>query len=133
MAHAVQLTSLMARISFSLGTRAPLWSEVYMIHRKRVSRYLAVIMRRGDDVLQRYGVYPHGRLSKPPPRCAGAGSSHGIKILRQLVHGNVVAPVMRLDELGNVFTDGEIFLVCPFGAVLAHTFGKRFVLLVKGT
>ena len=31
-----------------------------IVHRKRVSRYLPVIVGCGDDVFQRYGVYTHG-------------------------------------------------------------------------
>ena len=36
-------------------------------------------------------------------------------------------------ELCHVFADGQVLLVRALGAVFAHPFGKRLVLLVKGT
>ena len=49
------------RLNFILREKATLLVVgVKMVHRKRVSRYLPVIVGCGDDVFQRYGVYTHG-------------------------------------------------------------------------
>lgn len=38
---------------------------INVVHGKRISRYLAVVVCRRDDMLQRYGVNPNGGLRKP--------------------------------------------------------------------
>lgn len=105
---------------------------VHMVLRERVARYLAVVVGGHHDVLQRDGVNPHGGL-RQPRLVVQVQAEVPEEVLRQLVHGNVAAPVLRLDEVRHVLPYGEIFLVCPLGTVLAHPFGKRPVLLVKGT
>ncbi len=41
--------------------------------------------------------------------------------------------VLPHDELRHVFADGKVLLVRALGAVFSHPFGKRLVLLVKGS
>ena len=103
-----------------------------MIHRKRVSWYLAVVVRRGDDVFQRYGVYPHGRL-RQPHFVAQVQAIVTDEVLRQFVHRHIRPFILPLDELRNISPDNDMFLICTYGAVFAHPFGKRLVLLVKSS
>ena len=105
---------------------------VNVVHRKRVSWYLAVVMRGGDDVFQRYGVYPHGRL-RQPDLVSQVQAVITDEVLRQFVHRHVRPFVVLLYELRHVFADGQVLLVRAFGTVLAHPFGERLVLLVKST
>lgn len=49
------------RLNFVLREKATLLVVgVKVVHRKRVSRYLSVIVCCGNDVFQRYGIYAHG-------------------------------------------------------------------------
>ena len=105
---------------------------VNVVHRKRVSRYLAIVVRRGDDVFQRYGVYPHGRL-RQPDLVSQVQAVVTDEILRQFVHRHVRPLVLPLNKLRYVFADGQVLLVRTLGAVFAHPFGKYLVLLVKGS
>lgn len=38
---------------------------INVVHGKRISRYLAVVVCRHNDMFQRYGVNPNGGLRKP--------------------------------------------------------------------
>ena len=105
---------------------------VNVVYRKRVSRYLAVVVCRGDDVFQRYRVYPHGRL-RQPDLVAQVQAVVTDEVLRQFVHRHVRPLVVPLDELRHVFADGQVLLVRALGAVFAHPFGECLVLLIKGT
>ena len=97
-----------------------------------VNRYLAIVVRRGDDVFQRYGVYPHGRL-RQPDLVSQVQAVVTDEILRQFVHRHVRPLVLPLNKLRYVFADGQVFLVRTLGAVFAHPLGKRLILLVKGS
>gem|GEM_PF-7115917 len=105
---------------------------VNVVHRKRVSRYLAIVVRRGDDVFQRYGIYPHGRL-RQPDLVSQVQAVVTDEILRQFVHRHVRPLVLPLYKLRYVFADGQVLLVRTLGAVFAHLLGKRLILLVKGS
>jgi hypothetical protein len=89
-------------------------------------------VRRGDNMFQRYGVYPHGRL-RQPDLVSQVQAVVTDEVLRQFVHRHVRPLVVPLDELRHVFADGQVLLVRALGAVFAHPFGERLVLLVKGT
>ena len=103
-----------------------------VVHCKRVSRYLAVVVRRGDDVLQRYGVYPHGRL-RQPDFVSQVQAVVTYELFRQFIHAYVCPFVFLLNELRNISPDYDMFLVCAYGAVFAHPFGECLVLLVKSS
>lgn len=102
-----------------------------MVLRERVARYLAVIVGGRHDVLQRDGVNPYGGLCEPH-FVTEKQAEVADKVLRQLVHGNVAAPVLCLDEVRHILPYGEIPLVRPLGTVFSHPFCERPVLLVKG-
>lgn len=105
---------------------------VHMVLRERVARYLAVVVGGRHDVLQRDGVNPNGGLCQPH-LVAEVQAEVTYEVLRQLVHGNVAAPVLHLDEVCHVLPYGEVLVIGAHGTVFAHPFGERPVLLVKGT
>ena len=105
---------------------------VNVVHCKRVSWYLSVVVSRGDDMFQWYGVYPHGRLRKP---CLVAQVQAIVadEVLRKFVHRYVGTFILLSDKLGYILADSQVFQICALGAVFTHTFGKSRVLFVKGT
>ena len=105
---------------------------VNVVHGKRVSRYLAVVVCCHDDMLQRYGVYPNGGLRKPY-NVLQVQAKVTDELLGKLIHCHVAALVLKLDELGNVLSYHKILAISPNSSVFAHTFGKGCVLLVKGS
>ena len=90
-------TDCTQRLNFIFREKAPLLVVgVNVLHRKRVSRYLAIVVRRGDDVFQRYGVYPHGRL-RQPDLVSQVQAVVTDEILRQFVHRHVRPLVLPLN------------------------------------
>ena len=105
---------------------------INVVHGKRISRYLAVVVCRRDDMFQRYGVNPNGGLRKPY-HIFQVKAIVTDKLLGKLIHGHIAALVLILDELSNVLSHHKILVVSVLGSVLAYTLGKGCVLLVESS
>ena len=86
-----------------------------------VSRYLAVVVCRRDDMFQRYGVNPNRGLRKPY-YIFQVKAIVTDKLLGKLIHGHIAALVLILDELGNVLSH-------HFSGNECLTVGKSLVIL----
>lgn len=105
---------------------------INVVHGKRISRYLAVVVCRRDDMFQRYGVNPSGGLHKPY-HIFQVKAIVTDKLLGKLIHGHIAVLVLILDELGNVLSHHKILVVSCLCLVLTHTLGKGGVLLVESS
>ena len=71
-------TDCTQRLNFIFREKASfLVVGVNVVHRKRVSRYLAIVVRRGDDVFSTVWSISTRTIAPARPRFAGTGSSHG--------------------------------------------------------
>ena len=96
---------------------------VNVVHGKRVSRYLAVVVCCRDDMLQRNGVYPNGGLRKPY-NVLQVQAKVTDELLGKLIHGHIAALVLKFDELGNVHSYHKILAISPNSSVFAQRVGK---------
>ena len=83
---------------------------VNVVHGKRISRYLAVVVCCRDDMFQWYGVYPNGRLRKSN-NVLQIQTKVTDELLGKLIHGHIAALVLKFDELGNVLSHRQILAV----------------------
>ena len=105
---------------------------VNVVHGKRISLYLAVVVCCRDDMLQWYGVYPNGRLRESND-ILQIQTKITDELLGKLIHGHIAALVLKFDELGNVLSYRQILAVGSDSSVFSHALGKGCVLLVKSS
>ena len=105
---------------------------INVVHGKRISRYLAVVVCRRNDMFQRYGVNPNGGLRKPY-HIFQVKAIVTDELLSKLIHGHIAALVLILDELGNVLSHHKIYEPPPLKMLIrAFPLGndlKAFLLL----